>query len=75
MSKTETYYSKEAQQLVGKKVIAVRPLTSEELADAYWDAHDSDKAIAIIFDDKTVVIPLRDDEGNGPGVLEFAKLS
>jgi hypothetical protein len=75
MSKTETYYSKEAQQLVGKKVVAVRPLTTEELADAYWDSHDSEKAIAIIFDDKTVVIPLRDDEGNGPGVLEFAKLS
>lgn len=75
MNKTETYYSKEAQQLVGKKVVAVRPMTSEELSESYWDSHDSEKALVIVFDDGTVVIPLRDDEGNGPGVLEFAKLS
>jgi hypothetical protein len=71
----ETYYSKEAQRLVGKKVVAVRPLSKQELKDAYWEEYQSDKAIAIIFDDGTVIIPLQDDEGNGPGVLEYGELS
>jgi len=71
----ETYYSKEAQRLVGKKVVAVRPLSKEELEESYWDEYQGEKAIAIVFDDGTVVIPLQDDEGTGPGVLEYAELS
>lgn len=70
----ETYYSKEASALVGKKVVAVRPLVKEELDNYAWDDHNSEKAIAIIFDDGTVIIPLQDDEANGPGVLEIAEL-
>jgi hypothetical protein len=71
----ETYYSKEASALVGKKVVSVRPFQKEELDNYAWGDYDAEKAIVIVFDDGTVVIPLQDDEGNGPGVLEFAELA
>lgn len=73
MSK-ETYYSKEASALVGKKVVAVRPFEKEELDGYAWSDHEAEKAIVIVFDDGTVIIPLQDDEANGPGVLEIAEL-
>jgi hypothetical protein len=59
---------------VGKKVVAVRPFHKQELDDYAWGDYDAEKAIVIIFDDGTVIIPLQDDEANGPGVLEIAEL-
>lgn len=57
---------KEFGGLVGRKIVAIRPLKKAELDDMYWDEFDQD-GFAIILDDGQVMIPSSDEEGNGPG--------
>ena len=74
-AKAQEKYATEARwMLLGKRVTEVRPLTAQERADLYWDEYSSTSAIAIVFDDGTTIIPSRDDEGNGAGVLFYAKM-
>lgn len=72
---SRAYYADEAKVLIGKKVVAVRPMNPEELALFYWEDYNSDSAIVIIFDDGTAIIPMQDAEGNGSGVLAIEKVA
>lgn len=65
------FYADEAKQLIGKKVVDVVPLSNADKEQLMWDDYSGDSAIAIVFDDGTLVIPMRDDEGNGAGVLMY----
>lgn len=59
-------WGKDAEKaLVGRKIVAVRYMTGEEMADHGWDR----SALAIFLDDGTAIYPSMDDEGNGPGAL------
>ncbi len=59
---------RQGPDLVGRTVVAVRPMTEEELEAEGWGNYLLPPP-AIVFDDATIVYPSRDDEGNGPGVL------
>lgn len=51
--------------LVGRSIKAVTYMTAEE-ADQYgWDQ----RGVVIVLDNDEVLIPMADDEGNGPGAL------
>lgn len=64
-------YVQEAEQLIGKKVTGVIELSATIKDNFMWDGRDGDSAIAIVFEGGTMVIPMRDDEGNGAGVLMY----
>lgn len=70
------YIEREFGGLVGKKVVAVRPLTADECEAFYW--HDGSKygpvPFVVIFDDGTCIVPSQDPEGNGPGHLFVEKM-
>jgi hypothetical protein len=53
--------------LVGKKVVAVRGMTSTEMRKEGWDT--TERATVIEFDDGTKIFASQDEEGNGPGTL------
>lgn len=54
-----------SDNLVGKKVTAVRYMTDEEVEDMGWNS----KALVIQLDDSSIIFPSRDDEGNDAGAL------
>ncbi len=51
--------------LVGKKVVDVRYMSTEEAEECMWYC----RPIVIVFDDGTYLIPMADDEGNNGGSL------
>ena len=55
-------------ELVGRKIVEIRPMTNEEMSSEYWDTRDN-KPTVIVLDDGTKLYPSRDEEGNGPGCL------
>ena len=60
---------------VGRTITQMRPLAPAELALMGWSeptAHEGPNVV-LILDDGTRLIPQRDAEGNGPGVLAGAK--
>ena len=64
--KIETYWTGIAQaQLLGKKIVEVRYLSQEEADDLGWD----ERCVVIHLDDGNLILPSRDDEGNGAGSL------
>lgn len=65
----EEYIEREYQDMVGKTITGVRPLTAEEKDDLMWDDYASEVAFVVTLSDGTFFIPMRDDEGNGPGTL------
>lgn len=56
---------------IGKKIVAIRPMTLQELENEGWDNdyHRDISGTAIVLDDKTVLYASVDYEGNGPGVI------
>lgn len=56
------------EQLEGKTIAKVRPLTGAEMKELYWEG-ETEFAFVIWFTDGTYTIPMRDPEGNGPGAL------
>ena len=54
-----------AKHLVGKKVVEVRYIDNKE--KQYW--HWYNKALIIIFDDGSWIMPMSDDEGNDAGAI------
>lgn len=54
-----------AQQLVGRKIVAVRYMPEDEADEYGWDM----RGVTILLDDGVLLVPMRDDEGNGPGAL------
>ena len=60
----------QAVPLVGQKIVEVRPMTTEEMENEGWDVHAHMEIPAAIVTEKgTVIFPMRDPEGNGPGCL------
>ena len=55
--------------LVGKRIVSVRPFTKPELDHFYWQGEES-YATVLTLDDGTMLVPMRDGEGNGAGFLE-----
>ncbi len=53
--------------VVGRRIVAIRPMSETELAAEGWPTEDL--APAIVLDNGAVVFPSRDGEGNGPGAL------
>jgi hypothetical protein len=56
--------------LVGRKITAIRPMTPEETAS--WGWHGYPTAVIIELEGDLRFVPLRDEEGNGPGALLLA---
>lgn len=63
-------FVKDAKTLINRRVISVWKLENDFLEPLLWDDYDSN-AIAIMFDDGTIIVPTRDPEGNGPGNLTY----
>lgn len=57
---------------VGKKIVDYRNMTAEEGISMGWDAWEAGGAVVLVLDDGTLIIPMRDYEGNGTGALDFA---
>jgi len=71
----DTYIEKEFGGIVGRRIVAVRPLRDSELEDMYWHGSAGTVAFAIILEDGQVLIPAQDEEGNGPGHILLADVS
>lgn len=54
-----------ANSLVGRCIVAVRPMTKAELAREGW----GEACLAVALDDGTLLYPSKDYEGNAPGAL------
>jgi len=54
---------------VGRKIVAVRPMTKEEVEREGWDDWYRSNVPVIVLDDGTTLFPSRDEEGNGPGEI------
>lgn len=63
LTKKWTEYA--AENLVGRKIVACRYLTKEEMEGLGW----YERCIVLQLDDGSVIYPSQDDEGNGPGAL------
>lgn len=57
-----------ATGLEGRKIVEVRPMTKDELAELCWD-DPWERSAVLVLDDGTKVFPSIDQEGNGPGCL------
>jgi hypothetical protein len=55
--------------LIGRKIVAVRPMTAAELKGEGWRKNIHGDIFALVLDDGTVIYPACDEEGNGPGAL------
>ena len=60
--------------IVGKRIVDVRPMTDRELADECWEGCAHLEPPVVVLDDGTILYPSRDSGGNGPGSL-FGKES
>jgi len=53
------------RQLLGKRIVAVRYMSAEEMGDLGW----SQRSIVLQLDDGNLLYPSCDDEGNDAGAL------
>lgn len=53
--------------LVGRKIIQIRRMTKDEMDNFGWYSNP----IIIRLDNGAAIIPMRDDEGNDGGAMEF----
>lgn len=58
----------------GHTIVAVRPITKEEMEAEAWDELYGMRCIVLILDDGSLLYPSQDPEGNGPGTM-FGKLA
>lgn len=64
-------YAEQYQQLVGKTITSVTPMTDEELKMYDWHGRAyEERACVIELDVGTYLVPMSDPEGNAPGVLQ-----
>jgi len=56
------------KDLIGKKIIRIRPITAAERESEGWD-NDHSATSVLELDDGTIIYPSQDDEGNGAGTL------
>lgn len=55
--------------LIGKKIVALRQLTKSEMDDEGWDEQYAAEVVALVLDNGTLIYASRDEEGNRPGEL------
>ena len=55
--------------IVGKKIVDIRPMTKQETKDEYWEETMNGPATVLVLDDGTLLYPSQDPEGNGPGAI------
>jgi hypothetical protein len=65
----QTYMEFVHTSLLGRTIMDVRPMKSDELKLFGWDLSYGSEPMVIILDDLTAIIPSQDPEGNGPGHL------
>ena len=65
----QEFVENEYGSMVGKTIVAVRPLTNDEMDEFMWDGDASEIAFVVFLSDGSYFVPMRDEEGNGPGVL------
>ena len=70
----KSWITRDFGQLVGKKIIGVRPMTETECELFGWDYRFEDYAMVLVCDDGTAIIPSQDPEGNGAGFLFVEKV-
>ncbi len=51
--------------ITGRTIVQVRWATVPEMEREYWSGH----CLVLVLDNGLVVLPSRDEEGNGPGAL------
>lgn len=49
----------------GKTIVDIRWMSEDEVREMGWSCG----AVVLVLDDGTLLLPSRDDEGNGPGAL------
>ena len=54
---------------VGRKIVAVRRLTDQELDEESWVPNAGQSVVAVVLDDGSFLYPSADYEGNGPGAI------
>lgn len=59
------WWAGKLSRLVGKKISQITYMSDTDMERNGWGAC----GVVIIFDDGTSIIPMMDDEGNGPGAL------
>jgi len=58
------------ERYVGQKIVEVRHLKSSELKREGWDwVRPHQTPTCIVLENGTILYPMQDEEGNGPGVL------
>ena len=57
------------QHLQGRTIVQVEYMEDEEARDLDW----SELPLVLTLDDGTVLVPMRDDEGNGAGAVSCQK--
>ena len=63
---TDKFWIDEAKkQLLNRKIVDVRYLTTEEMENLGW----YERCVVMILDDGNMIYPSQDDEGNGAGAL------
>ncbi len=55
-------------ELIGKKIVRLRPMTKNEREDEGWENHHSATSV-IELEGGILIYPSSDDEGNGAGTL------
>lgn len=60
----------DAQDLVGRKIVKIRPMTQEEMDYGYWTGTPP---LVFVLDDGTCFWAMQDAEGNGPGRIMFVR--
>ena len=59
---------KDLKELIGRKIMAIMPISKKELEAEGWDDCHSATCV-LLLDNGTLLYPSQDDEGNGPGTL------
>lgn len=54
-----------AHALVGRTITAASYMSDKEMEEMGWDQ----RALVLRLDNGTTLIPMQDDEGNGPGAI------
>ena len=57
------------QQLIGKKILTIKPVSSQLQQDMGWDEMGSTYAVEIFLEGGISIIAYSDEEGNSPGVF------
>ena len=68
----QKFLNKEFKNVIGKKILGVRPLVPEELDALCWEKNYGDVPFVFVLEGGVAMIPMCDPEGNGAGWIEVA---